>query len=61
MMDAPLPLGADNNLPYVFDSYVLQGHYEDSVTPVLLDKPEARQDELPLDQSLVTFPAPRGN
>ena len=61
IMDAPLALGADNNLPYVFDSYVLQGHYEDSVTPVLLDKPEARQDELPLDQSLVTFPAPRGN
>ena len=61
VMDAPLPLGADNNLPYVFDSYVLQGHYEDALTPVLLDKPEARQDELPLNQSLVTFPAPRGN
>jgi murein DD-endopeptidase MepM/ murein hydrolase activator NlpD len=58
VMDAPLPLGADHNLPYVFDSFVYQGHYEDGLTPILLDTPEPREDELPLDRSLVSFPAP---
>ena len=60
-MDAPLPLGADNNLPYVFDAFPTRDVYEDALTPVLLDKPEARAGGTPLNQSLVTFPAPRGN
>jgi hypothetical protein len=61
-MDAPLLLGADHNLPYVFDSFVYKGHLEDpDGTPILLDTPEPREDELPLYQSLVTFPAPRGH
>jgi murein DD-endopeptidase MepM/ murein hydrolase activator NlpD len=60
VMDAPVPLGADHNLPYVFDSFVYQGYLEDpDGTPILLDTPEPREDELPLYQSLVTFPAPR--
>jgi hypothetical protein len=57
-MDAPLPLGADHNLPYVFDSFTYQGRFEDDGTPDLLDTPEPREDELPLYQSIVTFPAP---
>ena len=62
VMDAPLLLGADHNLPYVFDSFVYKGHLEDpDGTPILLDTPEPREDELPLYQSLVTFPAPRGH
>jgi hypothetical protein len=58
VMDAPLPLGADHNLPYVFDSFTYQGRFKDDGTPVLLDTPEPREDELPLYQSIVTFPAP---
>ena len=58
IMDAPLALGADHNLPYVFDSFRYQGRIEDDLTPDLLDTPEPREDELPLYQSLVTFPAP---
>ena len=54
----PLALGADHNLPYVFDSFRYQGRIEDDLTPDLLDTPEPREDELPLYQSLVTFPAP---
>jgi hypothetical protein len=53
-----LPLGAEHNLPYVFDSFTYQGRFEDDGTPILLDTPEPREDELPLYQSLVTFPAP---
>jgi Peptidase family M23 len=58
VMDAPLPLGAEHNLPYVFDSFTYQGRFEDDGTPDLLDTPEPREDELPLYNSLVTFPAP---
>jgi hypothetical protein len=61
LMDAPLPLGADHNLPYVFDSFAYQGRIEDDLTPVLLGNPEHREDELPLTQSVVTFAAPRGH
>jgi hypothetical protein len=62
-MDGPLPLGADHNLPYVFDSFRYQGHMEigeQDLTPVLLENPVLREDELPLALSIVTFPAPRG-
>jgi len=59
LMDAPLPLGADHNLPYVFDSFRYQGRIEDDLTPNLLDTPEPREDEMPMTQSVVTFPAPR--
>jgi hypothetical protein len=59
LMDAPLPLGAENNLPYVFDSFRYQGRIEDDLTPVLLDTPEPREDEMPLTQSVIIFPAPR--
>jgi murein DD-endopeptidase MepM/ murein hydrolase activator NlpD len=61
VMDAPLALGADHNLPYVFDSFAYQGRIEDDLTPVLLENPEHREDELPLAQSVVTFAAPRGH
>jgi hypothetical protein len=63
-MDAPVPLGADHNLPYVFDSFVYQGRFVDEASgghSILLDTPEPREDELPLANSLVTFPAPRGH
>jgi murein DD-endopeptidase MepM/ murein hydrolase activator NlpD len=58
VMDAPLPLGADNNLPYVFDSFRFQGFFDDNLTPHLLDNPQHREDELPLSQSVEAFPAP---
>jgi hypothetical protein len=58
VMDAPLALGADHNLPYVFDSFTYRGRFEADGTPVLLDTPEHREDELPLYQSFVNFPAP---
>lgn len=58
VMDAPLALCADHNLPYVFDSFAYQGYFRDDLTSVLLKNPEPREDELPLDQSIVTFPAP---
>lgn len=61
VMGAPLPLGADHNLPYVFDSFAYQGRFEDDGTPVLLKNPQPREDELPLTQSLVNFGASRGN
>jgi Peptidase family M23 len=61
VMDAPTPLGADHNLPYVFDSYRYQGYIGNDLTPHLLKNPQPREDELPLNQSLVDFGAPRGN
>ena len=61
VMDAPTPLGADHNLPYVFDSFRYQGFIGDDLTPHLLKNPQQREDELPLNQSLVDFGAPRGN
>jgi hypothetical protein len=42
-MDASLPLGADRNLPYVFDSFRYQGRIGDDLMPVLLDTPEQRE------------------
>jgi hypothetical protein len=59
VMDAPLPLGAENNLPYVIDSFVYQGFIGDDLTPHLLEIPQPREDELPLSQSVEAFPAPR--
>jgi murein DD-endopeptidase MepM/ murein hydrolase activator NlpD len=59
VMDAPLPLGAENNLPYVFDSFRFQGFIGDDLTPHLLDNPQPREEELPLSQSVEAFPAPR--
>jgi murein DD-endopeptidase MepM/ murein hydrolase activator NlpD len=61
IMDAPLPLGADHNLPYVFDSFRYQGRIEDDLTPDLLDTPEPREEELPLTQSVVAFGASGGH
>jgi hypothetical protein len=61
VMDAPLPLGADHNLPYVFDSFRYQGYFEDDGTPHLLKHPQRREDELPLTQSVVDFGASRGH
>jgi murein DD-endopeptidase MepM/ murein hydrolase activator NlpD len=61
VMDAPLPLGADHNLPYVFDSFRYQGRIEDDLTPDLLDTPEPREEELPLTQSVVAFGASGGH
>ena len=61
VMDAPSALGADHNLPYVFDSFRYQGFIGDDLTPHLLKNPQPREDELPLNQSLVYFGAPRGN
>jgi murein DD-endopeptidase MepM/ murein hydrolase activator NlpD len=59
VMDAPLALGADRNLPYVFDAFDYQGFLQaDDGTPNLLTTPEAREDELPLAFSVVTFGAP---
>jgi hypothetical protein len=58
VMDAPLPLGADHNLPYVIDSFRYQGYFEDDGTPHLLENPQHREDELPLSQSVEAFPAP---
>ena len=57
VMDAPLPLGADHNLPYVFDSFRYQGYISDDLTPHLLKNPQPREDELPLSQSVEAFPA----
>jgi hypothetical protein len=59
VMDAPLPLGADHNLPYVIDSFRYQGFIGDDLTPHLLKNPQHSEDELPLSQSVETFPAPR--
>jgi hypothetical protein len=42
-MDASLPLGADRNLPHVFDSFRYQGRIGDDLMPVLLDTPEQRE------------------
>jgi hypothetical protein len=61
VMDAPSPLGADHNLPYVFDSFRYQGFIGDDLTPHLLDHPQPREDELPLTQSVVDFGASRKN
>ena len=58
VVDAPLAIGANNNLPYVFDSLTYQGYIDDELTPHLLDNPQPREEELPLAQSVVTFPAP---
>jgi murein DD-endopeptidase MepM/ murein hydrolase activator NlpD len=59
VMDAPLPLAAENNLPYVFDSFRYQGFIGDDLTPHLLDNPQPREEELPLSQSVEAFPASR--
>ena len=61
VMDAPTPLGADHNLPYVIDSFRYQGYFEDDGTPHLLKHPQRREDELPLTQSVVDFGALRGH
>jgi hypothetical protein len=61
VMDAPLALGADHNLPYVFDSYAYQGYFEDDGTPVISKNPQPREDELPLSQSVVDFGSSRGH
>jgi hypothetical protein len=63
VMDAPLALGADRNLPYVFDAFDYQGSVKEDATPDnitldLLTTPEPREDELPLANSAVTFAAP---
>jgi len=59
VMDAPLALGADRNLPYVFDAFDYQGFLQaEDGTPNLLTTPEAREDELPQALSVVTFAAP---
>ena len=58
VMDAPSLQGAAHTLPYVFDSFTYRGRFEADGTPVLLDTPEHREDELPLYQSFVNFPAP---
>jgi Peptidase family M23 len=59
VMDGPTPLGADHNLPYVFDSFRYQGYIGDDLTPHLLKNPQPREDELPLNQSVVAFRASR--
>lgn len=59
VMDAPLPLGAEHNVPYVFDSFRYQGYIGDDLTPHLLENPQPREEELPLYPTVVTFPAPR--
>jgi murein DD-endopeptidase MepM/ murein hydrolase activator NlpD len=59
VMDAPLPLGADHNLPYVIDSFLYQGFIGDDLTPHLLENPQPREKELPLSLSVETFPASR--
>jgi murein DD-endopeptidase MepM/ murein hydrolase activator NlpD len=61
VMDAPLPLGADHNLPHFFDSLRYQGYFGDDGTPNLLKNPQPREDELSLNQSIVDFGSPRGN
>ncbi len=61
VMDAPLALGADRNLPYIFDAFDYQGFLEEDGTPDLLTSPEAREDELPMALSVVTFAAPEGD
>ena len=58
VMDAPLVFGADRNLPYVFGAFDYQGYIEEDDTPNLLNTPERREDELPMDLSVVTFAAP---
>lgn len=59
VMDAPLPLGAEHNLPYVIDAFRYQGYIDENLTPHLLDNPQPREDELPLYPTVVTFPTPR--
>lgn len=61
VMDAPTPLGAEHNLPYVIDSFRYQGYFEDDGTPHLLKHPQRREDELPLDYTVVNFGALRGH
>jgi murein DD-endopeptidase MepM/ murein hydrolase activator NlpD len=61
VMDAPLALGADHNLPYVIDSFRYRGYFEDDGTPVISKNPQSREDELPLTQSVVDFGASRGH
>jgi hypothetical protein len=56
-----LALGADHNLPYVIDSFRYQGYFGDDGTPHLLKRPQPREDELPLTQSVVDFGALRGH
>ena len=58
VMDAPLPLGANHNLPYVIESFRYQGFFGEDLTPHLLDNPQPREEELPLSQSVEAFPAP---
>jgi hypothetical protein len=60
VMDAPLPLGADHNLPYVIDSFRYQGYIGDDLTAHLLKHAQRREYELPLNQSVVDFGATRG-
>ena len=60
-MDAPLVLGTDHNLPYIFDSLAYRGHIEDDRTSVLLKHPQHREDELPMTQSVVNFDVLRGH
>jgi len=60
-MDAPLVLGTNHNLPYIFDSFAYRGHIKDDRTSVLLKHPQHREDELPLTQSVVTFNVLRGH
>jgi murein DD-endopeptidase MepM/ murein hydrolase activator NlpD len=57
VMDAPLPLGAEHNLPYVIDSFLYQGFFDDNLQAHLLETPDPREDELPLSQSVEAFPA----
>ena len=61
IMDAPLPLGAAHNLPYVFDSFRYQGRIEDDLMPDLLDTPEPSEEKLPLTQFVVAFGACGGH
>jgi murein DD-endopeptidase MepM/ murein hydrolase activator NlpD len=53
--DAPSPLGA-NPAPYVFPRFTLQGSVVDD-TVDWLKTPTAHRAELPLDVTVVRFPA----
>jgi murein DD-endopeptidase MepM/ murein hydrolase activator NlpD len=61
VMDAPLPLGADHNLPYVIDSFRYQGFIDEDQLFHPSRPPQPREDELPLFPTVVTFPAPEGH
>jgi hypothetical protein len=58
MMDTPLALGADHDLPYVFDSFAYQGRIEKDLTPILLKHPQPHEEKLPLAKTVVTFAPP---